>query len=230
MSSSKSHTLNPPMKWAQRKDCVYLTVDIQDTQDIAISINEGDLSVHCQDSNGNTYEVKLVLFNALNAEESKWRSTGRQIELNLVKKDVEEGHWPRLTKDKKKLKFLTLDWNKYVDSDEEQDDSYDWGEGNDMPQGGPQGMGGMGGGGGMGGMDMASMMSQMGGGGGGGGGGMGGGQKMPSPEEMQKLLAQMKQQQPKQGGGSSADTKDDEDEEKLEDLDKNVDDDIDNLD
>ena len=71
--------------------------------------------------------------------------------IELVLKKKEAGSWPSLGN--KKLNFVKIDWNKWVDSDD---------EGEDFDTDGMQGMGGKGGMGGMGGMGM------------GGKGGMGG--------------------------------------------------------
>ena len=38
-----------------------------------------------------------------------------------MKKNKEENFWPRLTKEDKKFQHITLDWNRYVDEDEEEE-------------------------------------------------------------------------------------------------------------
>jgi hypothetical protein len=44
----------------------------------------------------------MDLFDEVNVEESKWNTKGRNIIMNIVKKNQEAEHWPRLTKDKTK--------------------------------------------------------------------------------------------------------------------------------
>lgn len=39
----------------------------------------------------------------------------------LVKKDQNKGFWPRLTKQGKKTQYIQIDWDKWVDQDEEQE-------------------------------------------------------------------------------------------------------------
>ena len=89
----------------------------------------------------------------------------------LIKKEDEEtDFWPRLLKDKVKEKNgVKIDWDKYVDEDEEEE-AFDAQQGAQGMGGGgggmdPSMMGGMGGpggpGGGAGGMDMAAMQQMM---------------------------------------------------------------------
>ena len=110
---------------------------------------------------------------------------GRNPIITIAKEDKEAEYWPRLTKDKVKNSRITVDWNKWVDEDEE-DEAPEMGGDFDpaamsqfgggaggmpgMPggMGGMPGMGGAGAGGMPGGMDMEALMKQMGQMGGGG--------------------------------------------------------------
>lgn len=63
------------------------------------------------------------------AQDSKWAKTGRNLQMQIMKKDKEEEeHWPRITKDKVKLSWLQTDWSRYVDEDEEDEKPADMGE------------------------------------------------------------------------------------------------------
>jgi len=70
------------------------------------------------------------LFDEINVEESKWDTKGRNIIMNLVKKNQDKDYWPRLTSDKAKNPHITADWAKWVDEDEEEEAhkglSQDW--------------------------------------------------------------------------------------------------------
>ena len=115
--------------------------------------------------------MDLEFFKAVDSEGSTWKALPRSVQMHIMKKDQEEEEfWVRLLKDKALEKNgVQIDWDKYVDEDEET-------EGFDMSNmDGAQGMGGggmpgMGGGGGAGGMDMAAMQQMMAGMGGGAGG------------------------------------------------------------
>lgn len=40
----------------------------------------------------------------------------------LAKKDKEASYWPRLIKETGKNNYITVDWNKYIDEDDEKDE------------------------------------------------------------------------------------------------------------
>ena len=138
-------------------------------------------------SSGTKYALDMEMFKPIVKADSKWNIKGRNVFLNVAKKDKdEEEWWPRISKDKIKREQIQIDWSRWVDPDDSGDEKKDPMEGMDpsMMQGmggggGMPGMGGMGGGmpgmGGMGGMPgMGGMggMPGMGGPGGPGGGGM----------------------------------------------------------
>ena len=128
-----------------------------------------------------TYGFTMEFFAGIVKAESKFNTKGRNPIITLAKADKEAEYWPRLTKEKVKNSRITVDWNKWVDEDEEDEAPEMGGDfdpsmmsqfgGGGMPgmggMGGMPGMGGMGGmpgmGGGMGGMDMEALMKQMGG-------------------------------------------------------------------
>lgn len=104
-------------------------------------------------------------------EGSVWNVTPSSVQMKLNKKDVDAEFWPRLLADKHLEKTnVTVDWDRYVDEDDDGKDFDTDGFGN-MGPGGPGGMGmgggmgGMMGGGmpGMEGMDFSKMMAGMGG-------------------------------------------------------------------
>mmetsp|Transcript_63130 Transcript_63130/g.123995 ORF Transcript_63130/g.123995 Transcript_63130/m.123995 type:complete len:248 (-) Transcript_63130:101-844(-) len=195
-----------PIKYAQRKDSIYLTIDLPDLTEESISLTADKLDFSGK-SNGKDYTVELVFMNEVDPDTSTWKVLQRSVQMHIMKKDQDqEEFWVRLLKDKVLEKTnVKIDWDKYVDEDEETEgfdtSNLDGGSGFGGGQGGPPGgggmggmdmasmMGGMGGGGPGGGMDMASMMGGMGGGGPGGAGGM-------DMAAMQKMMASM-------GGGGA---------------------------
>ena len=173
----------PTCLWAQTKEAVYVTVDVPDVTDEKISVDANVLKFSAK-SGGKQYECEMELFEAINADESKYEVRGRNVFFSLKRveseEEKEEVYWPRLLKDKNLQKrFVKCDWNRWVDEDEDEG-------ANDVDTSGMQGMGGGGG------MDMAAMQQMMAGMGGGGGGG--GGMDMAA---MQKMMAGM-------GGGAGA--------------------------
>jgi prostaglandin-E synthase len=152
-----------PIKWAQRSDALYLTIDLPDVCDETIILKDEELSFTGK-SNGKQYEMKITFFKPVDAEESTYKVHPRNIQMHILKKknDGDEGFWPRLLKDKSLEKNqVTIDWNRYVDDDDE-------GEAGNFDLSNLQGGRNFGGGAGMpgmGGMDLGNMddfMKQMG--------------------------------------------------------------------
>ncbi len=52
------------------------------------------------ESHNHQYGFDLQLYDAVNVEDSRWNTKGRNIILNIVKQNKEAEHWPRLTKEK----------------------------------------------------------------------------------------------------------------------------------
>ena len=125
------------------------------------------------------YACDIELFEPIVKEGSKWNTKGRSVIFSVEKKDKEaEEWWPRLTKDKVKNPLITIDWPKWKDVDEEEEEGapqqdpmagMDMGGMNAFGGGGAGGMPGMGMpgmpgmGGGAGGFDPAMLQQMMGG-------------------------------------------------------------------
>lgn len=100
------------------------------------------------------HELDLELFGEVKPEESKYMVRGRGAEVVLMKADADGPYWKRFLKEDKKQHWLKVDFEKWQDEDESDDEP--------------------GGAGGFGGANFEDMMRQMGGLGGAGMGGMGG--------------------------------------------------------
>lgn len=55
----RSKSLCPQVLWAQRKENIFITVDVQDAQDLKIDLEEQSLKFHGK-SGENVYEFSLV--------------------------------------------------------------------------------------------------------------------------------------------------------------------------
>jgi len=221
-----------PIKWAQRSDSLYITIALADVKEESIDLADESLKFKGKSENKD-YEVDIAFLKPVDAEGSTYKILPRSVQMHVMKKEKdEEEFWPRLLKDKALEKNqVKVDWDRYVDEDEEE-------EGFDTSAlDGGQGMRGMGGGG-MGGMDMASMMAGMGGGGGMGGmpdmgrmggmpgiggmdgmGGVGGGGGPPQGMDMESLMKQMGDLDGgADGAEGTSDSDDDDDDDNLPDL------------
>ncbi|KAG4066876.1 hypothetical protein HA402_012943 [Bradysia odoriphaga] len=112
----------PPIMWAQRTDIIYLTVTVE-CKDIEYKFTESSMyfkGVSTSDAT-KTYEVTLNFLNKINPDKVINKNTARCIEFTITK--AESGpYWNSLTTDKKKPHFLKVDFNKWVDEDNADDE------------------------------------------------------------------------------------------------------------
>lgn len=121
MDSQKTQI--PKIKWAQRKDKLFLTIDALNVKDPKIDIYEDKkLKFTGLGENNVNYAFDLELYDSVNKEESKYVLDARNIFLN-IKKTTKGEYWPRLFATKDKLNFLAPDWQLYIDEDEEDENS-----------------------------------------------------------------------------------------------------------
>ncbi|CAL0311092.1 unnamed protein product [Lupinus luteus] len=160
---------HPEVKWAQRVDKVYVTVQLADSKDAKVDLTPDGVFTFSASAGtgGNQYELKLELFDKVNVEESKINVGMRSI--FCVVQKAESEWWKRLLRAEGKAPhYVKVDWDKWVDEDEDEGGEPDLG-GMDFSKfggmgddamgglGGLGGMGGMGGLGGMGGMDFSKL-------------------------------------------------------------------------
>ncbi|KAK7380569.1 hypothetical protein VNO78_33083 [Psophocarpus tetragonolobus] len=111
---------HPTVKWAQRSDVLYLTVELPDAQDVQLKLEpEGKFYFSATaGAEKIPYEVGIDLFDKIDVNNSK-ASVGSRNICYLVKK-AENKWWDRLLKQGGKSPvFLKVDWDKWVDEDEE---------------------------------------------------------------------------------------------------------------
>jgi len=141
---------------------------VDDLKDAKVSIEKDKIIFSGKGGTDNlNHELTLELFGEVNEVDSKYYVRGRGVEILLVKPEGSQ-YWKRLLKDDKKHHWLRVDFDKWQDEDESEDEA-DMGGGMGGMGGGMGGMGGLGGG------NFEDMMRQMGGLGGAGGFGGGGG-------------------------------------------------------
>lgn len=135
------------MLWAQRssstdaeKNYVYLTITVPDVpkESFKLDLKPTGLTFSGHsDSLKKTYHLELELYAEIDEKATKVNHTGKNVELKLQKKTLDEAYWPRLLKEAKKVHFLRTDFDKWVDEDEQNEAPEE-----DMSQfGGPGGMG-----------------------------------------------------------------------------------------
>ncbi|XP_054795878.1 co-chaperone protein p23-1-like isoform X4 [Prosopis cineraria] len=109
---------HPIVKWAQRSDKVYVTVDLPDAKDVKVKLEPDGRFNFSAKKDEIPYEVDLDLFDKVNVEDSKYNVGVRNI-VYVIKK-AEKKWWDRLIKPEGKPPvFVKVDWDKWVDEEEE---------------------------------------------------------------------------------------------------------------
>ena len=121
----------PNVLWAQRKDKVLLSVEVSNSKQPKLQIDNdpadsfGKLSLSAESSKNEEvvpYELHMEFFGELNKDESKVSVTDRNIVLVLMK-STSGPHWPRLLHAKGKPPHnIKVDWNLYMDEDDEEEE------------------------------------------------------------------------------------------------------------
>ncbi|KAJ2796675.1 Prostaglandin E synthase 3 (Cytosolic), partial [Coemansia furcata] len=144
------HRHHPTILWAQRKDVVYLTIEIADAPEAVIT--DKAIDFECV-KEGKKYAFHMEFFDEIIPKESK-KSDTKRVSFYILKKK-EAGWWVRLCKPKERNNFIKTDFSRFADEDDSEDEDKPAHPGMDFSQlgmGGMPGMGGMGGMPGMGGM------------------------------------------------------------------------------
>mmetsp|Transcript_22937 Transcript_22937/g.33266 ORF Transcript_22937/g.33266 Transcript_22937/m.33266 type:complete len:207 (-) Transcript_22937:228-848(-) len=108
-----------PVKWAQRSDSLYVTIDLRDVtaEDIKLT---NEKMIFSGVSEEKKYELELEFLHEVDQEGSVWKVLPRSVQMNIKKKDVDQEFWPRLLKDKHLEKTnVSIDWDRYEDEDDE---------------------------------------------------------------------------------------------------------------
>mmetsp|Transcript_58291 Transcript_58291/g.140521 ORF Transcript_58291/g.140521 Transcript_58291/m.140521 type:complete len:156 (-) Transcript_58291:577-1044(-) len=151
-------TKAPNAKWAQRKDKIFLTINIPNLDPAKTKINVTPTNFSFT---SDEWSLVFDTFGEVNPDECKWTIGARDVTVLLVRKEEGE-YWDKLQKGAK-IQNMTVDWDKWKDEDEVADDDDFDSSGMQGMGGGMPGMGGMGGMGGMPGMGGIGGMGGMGG-------------------------------------------------------------------
>jgi hypothetical protein len=112
---------HPTTKWAQRKDRVFVELHLMDIANEKVELTATHLKFQGE-SGQKTYAFELELFDEVDTADSKWSKTGFHMLFVLEKKNANAAFWPRLVKSKEKNQYIQVDWAKWVDEDEEEED------------------------------------------------------------------------------------------------------------
>ena len=116
----------PPLKWAQNQERVLITIDLADTEDVEVSVVEDTQTLKFSCNVGTSkYVIDMAVFEPIVEKGSAWNVKGRNVIINLEKKDKDqtEEWWNRLTKDKVRNQLISIDWSKWKEPDDEEEDA-----------------------------------------------------------------------------------------------------------
>ncbi|KAL4003275.1 hypothetical protein ACH3XW_6920 [Acanthocheilonema viteae] len=117
-NSTTATALHPLVQWAQRDKLLYLTVEIDNVADLQITEN----SLHVKGTHGGSkalYEANLDFYAGVKTD---YRKIANDRHLELVINKETPNWWPRLSKSTAKLPWVKVDFNKWKDEDEDEDD------------------------------------------------------------------------------------------------------------
>lgn len=107
--------------WAQRKDVVFITLEVFEVKEEKIEIKDNTVSFSgVRGTDDAKFAVNLELFGSINAENSKISVGHRDVSLVLAKSESGP-FWPRLLKSIQKMHYIHTDFSKWVDEDEEEE-------------------------------------------------------------------------------------------------------------
>jgi cytosolic prostaglandin-E synthase len=125
-TTKKDNSVNTaPIKWAQREDFLYITVVVDEVTDESVTFTETSMNFKGKDKKGRYYEHDIEFYQPINPDGSAFKVHPLGVQV-IVKKDKEnrndgeDGFWPRLLKEVHHGLDVTVDWNRWIDEDDDQ--------------------------------------------------------------------------------------------------------------
>ncbi|KAM4643908.1 prostaglandin E synthase 3 isoform 1-T1 [Amazona ochrocephala] len=109
-------------KWYDRRDYVFIEFCVEDSKDVNVNFEKSKLTFSCLGGSDNFKHLNEIdLFNNIDPNESKHKRTDRSI-LCCLRKGESGQAWPRLTKERAKLNWLSVDFNNWKDWEDDSDE------------------------------------------------------------------------------------------------------------
>merc|ERR1711860_20033 len=132
MASGDKKILVPTVKWAQRANEVYLTIECDDIKHPKFELTKDELNFSCAAGvDDKEYAFKLEFFKEVDPEKSKHRLEGHERNIPCVLVKTEDGFWDRLTKEQKKYHWIKTDFDKWADEVDSDYENSPYGGGKD---------------------------------------------------------------------------------------------------
>ncbi|XP_028849628.1 prostaglandin E synthase 3 isoform X1 [Denticeps clupeoides] len=109
-------------KWYDRRDAVFVEFCVEDSKEVQVKFEKLKLNFSCVGGTDNAkHQNEVDLFDAIDPNESKHKRTDRSVFCCLRKAEAGKS-WPRLTKEKTKLNWLSVDFNNWKDWEDDSDE------------------------------------------------------------------------------------------------------------
>ncbi|CAJ1085282.1 prostaglandin E synthase 3 [Xyrichtys novacula] len=109
-------------KWYDRRDSVFVEFCVEDSKDVQVIFDSAKLAFSCLNgTDNNKLQNSVDLFGEIDIKASKHRRTDRSVLCCLRKAEAGKS-WPRLTKDKTKCNWLSVDFNNWKDWEDDSDE------------------------------------------------------------------------------------------------------------
>uniref|UniRef100_A0A3Q2R2G3 Prostaglandin E synthase 3 n=1 Tax=Fundulus heteroclitus TaxID=8078 RepID=A0A3Q2R2G3_FUNHE len=109
-------------KWYDRRDSVFVDFCVEDSSEVKVKFDKSKFEFSCSSGTENTkYHNEVELFGDIDPKESKHRRTDRSV-LCCLRKAEPGKSWPRLTKDKAKCNWLSVDFNNWKDWEDDSEE------------------------------------------------------------------------------------------------------------
>ncbi|KAK9954186.1 hypothetical protein ABG768_016280 [Culter alburnus] len=109
-------------KWYDRREAVFIEFCIEDSKDVQVKFDKTKLDFSCVGGTDNMkHHNEVELFESIDPNESKHKRTDRSV-FCCLKKAESGKSWPRLTKEKTKLNWLSVDFNNWKDWEDDSDE------------------------------------------------------------------------------------------------------------
>ncbi|KAL4655497.1 prostaglandin E synthase 3-like [Arapaima gigas] len=109
-------------KWYDRRDFVFIEFCVEDSKDIQVTFEKSKFTFSCLGGVDDLkHQNEVDLFEAIDENESKHKRTDRSV-LCCLRKAESGKSWPRLTKEKTKLNWLSVDFNNWKDWEDDSDE------------------------------------------------------------------------------------------------------------
>uniref|UniRef100_A0A3Q0QUD1 Prostaglandin E synthase 3 n=1 Tax=Amphilophus citrinellus TaxID=61819 RepID=A0A3Q0QUD1_AMPCI len=108
-------------KWYDRRDSVFIEFCVEDSRDVQVNFDKSKLGFCVSGTEDIKHQNAVELFGEIDPKESKYRRTDRSVLCCLRKAEAGKS-WPRLTKDKAKCNWLSVDFNNWKDWEDDSDE------------------------------------------------------------------------------------------------------------